>query len=407
MKKISFFITTLLAIILLASCSKDTTPELLINVYLEGSKDNNAISLYNFTDHDVSTKDYSIEIYDRREVNTPEVVISLGDHTIKAGEVFVVANSESEEEVLKYADLRSGELVFGGREHIALVKNEAKIDVLGTFDPNAENTNMRATTLVRKTEYYEVVDDDVLTGLSVSTYLGELVKASPSTTYDPYEWIFYSQDNTNYLDGFTNSVNARELLEGPKYNENSPYYNNEFVASPNVGGGGFTEVDIVSHVDGDTTRFDWKELNQDEVYGRDTGNTSLGFEASARYLDIDTPESYTGNIQEFGWVAKEYTKELQSSADVIHCQSNDGGALTEGYDRVLCYVYADEIMVNYIIILKGYSVDGFEGTDMYYKDIPYYGYFLNARLYAQRNKLGKYGETDPYWDYEANKSIYA
>ena len=49
MKKISFFITTLLAIILLASCSKDTTPELLINVYLEGSKDNNAISLYNFS----------------------------------------------------------------------------------------------------------------------------------------------------------------------------------------------------------------------------------------------------------------------------------------------------------------------------------------------------------------------
>lgn len=384
MKKIYLFIAALMSVVLLISCSKDTTPELIINVYLEGSKNNNAISLYNITDHDVSTKDYEIQIFDRKEVSKPETTIDLGDHTIKAGEVFVIANSESNEEILANTDLKSGELTFGGREHIALVKNGAKIDVLGSFDPNVENANMRSVTLVRKIDH-----------------------TTPTATFDQYDWILYGTDNANYLDRFWNSVTPEELLEGPKYNEESPYYNNEFIASPGVGGGGFTEVDLISNVDGDTTVFYWKELNYDEVYNKNTGSTSLGFQESARYLDIDTPESYAGNIQEFGYVAKYYTTNLQNAAKSMHCQSKIGNSLSDTYERVLCYVYADEIMVNYMIILKGYSVDGFEGMDMYYKDIPYYGYFLNARLYAQKNHLGKYGETDPYWDYDKNQSIYA
>lgn len=379
-RKLLYFFTGLMAVILLIGCSKDTTPELIINVYLEGSGDSNAISLYNITDHDVSTKDYEIQIFDRRNVDTPETIVSLGDNTIKAGDVFVVANSKSSEEVLSHTDLKDAALTFGGREHIALVKNGTRIDALGSFDPLVENDNMRAVTLVRKVDH-----------------------ATPTATFNQYDWILYAQDNTNYLDKFWNSVTPEELLEGPKYNEESPYYNNDFIASPNVGGGGFTEVETIRYVDGDTTVFNWKELNENVVRAHTGDTEKLGFEESARYFDVDTPESYSGNIQEFGLVAKQFTKEFQSNAKTIHCQSKIGNSLTDTYGRILCYVYADDIMVNYMLILKGYSVDGFEGMDMFYKDIPYYGYFLNARLYAKQNKLGKFGETDPYWDYANNR----
>ena len=43
---------------------------------------------------------------------------------------------------------------------------------------------------------------------------------------------------------------------------------------------------------------------------------------------------------------------------------------------------------------------------MSYKGITYSNYLYNIQLYAEKQKVGIWGEKDPYWDYTTNKSTY-
>ena len=105
-------------------------------------------------------------------------------------------------------------------------------------------------------------------------------------------------------------------------------------------------------------------------------------------------------------MAKYYTAFIQNKADVIYIQTVKDDSLLGNFGRLLAYIWADkDTMVNYETIKAGYSVSGYSyHFDMMYKDIPYESYFYNANLYARKNKLGRYGEKDPYWNYSSGKS---
>ncbi|MDW5525063.1 thermonuclease family protein [Carnobacterium maltaromaticum] len=96
-------------------------------------------------------------------------------------------------------------------------------------------------------------------------------------------------------------------------------------------------VDYSKKIDGDTARF---ELN--------------GHEFKSRFLLIDTPETVKRGVdpQPFGKEASELTDKLLSKATTIEIEF-DKGDKTDRYDRALCYVYVDNVLIQNILVSEG------------------------------------------------------
>ena len=234
----------------------------------------------------------------------------------------------------------------------------------------------------------------------------------PRHNFDEYDWIRYAPDNFNYLGDATNSATPEELLAGPvleeKYTDNQLYSFKQ--ENGQLAGGLAVKASIRNNIDGDTTDLFIEETNfkpQDFMTNKNYYGLSNGkYWVRVRYQAVDTPESYSGNIQEFGILAKYYTAYIQNKASTLFLQSVHGDSLLCNYGRVMGYVWADRnTLVNYETIKHGYSTITFNfHYELTSRDIPYESYMYNAMLYAKRNKLGLYGEKDPYWNYDTGKS---
>lgn len=370
MKKVMSLLFVTFSCLLLNSCEykNETNSSLIISEVVEGSGNNRAVELYNISNEEISLDKYSLEI---QLLSKIETVVLSGN--IKPNETFVIAFDGANDELKSKANLISDSLKFNGTQPILLKKGKKILDIVGVYENQVDYC--KDISLVRKKEYL-----------------------SPRKNFDEYDWIRYSTDNYKYLGTINPSVTNSELLEGPKLTEeylNAPYY----IEQPNgtfLGGGGVMDVKVKSYIDGDTTSFYYDEEIL-KVIGVQQG-------VKLRYQNIDTPESYVGNIQEFGLKAKEYTKSRLSSAFEIQIQSVLNGNLTETFDRMLGWVWIDGELLNHSIVKMGYSDVAFDnGNHMYYKDISYSSYLYNAQLYAIKMKKGKHGEKDPYWDYENNR----
>jgi len=365
-------ITLMSAVPSMSSCSKNksvlTNSDLLISEYLEGTGNNRAIELYNKGEKDIDLSEYRIFIYLRGD-SEPGYTIEL-EGTLPSRNVFVVAHPEAEESVLEKADQISEKLMFNGSQQIALAKGKKVIDLIGIMGTSYSYES--DVTLVRKTACME-----------------------SKSVWDEYDWIRYGADNVNYLGNVDNSVTPEELEAGPRIDET--YLSASFIedAEKNITGGGLIDVTLYAGVDGDTAKF---------YYPSSTG---IANGTKVRFQNINTPESYTENVQPWGIPAKFWVTERLEEATRIQLQSQPNGTLYETFDRVLAWVWTDGELFNYKIVRKGFSDIAFGTTDnLIYKDITYTNWLYDARLYAERNGLGIWGEKDPYWDYENNKSTY-
>ena len=352
-----------------SSKGNDDHNQLLISEYVEGNA-NFAVELYNFSDKDADLSKYTFNVYGKAS-DTPTGVIELSG-TLKAKETFVLVSSLSVSQELKdKADLISEELIFNGGQALSLAYNGENVDVLGNIGYVVSYA--KDVTLVRKDNHI-----------------------TPAPVFDEYDWVRYLCDDFSYLGSFGASVTEEELLAGPKLTEefiNAPFFKEG--TNDQIGAGGLAEVTVASYVDGDTTCFNYpKELGiQDGL--------------KVRYQNINTPESYTGNIQEWGIPAKEYTKAQLSRANEIYVQSIKDGTIYETYERLLGWVWADGELLNFKIVKEGYSLLRFDPIEtMFYKGVTYSNYLYHAELYAKRNGLKLHGEKDHTWDYENWKSLY-
>lgn len=373
MKKNVMYIPFLLfSAIGLGSCQDQTSP-LMISEVLEGSGSNCALELYNLSQNEISLDAYSIEIQFSDEVTS---VVSLKGYTIPAEQTFVISGNNSSDEIKNKAQLVSEQLVFNGNQPILLKKGKKLLDIIGVQDYYAGGW-YRDITLARKKEHLVARKE-----------------------FDEYDWIRYVQDNTNYLGTIEVSITERELLEGPKLTAEDlarPYSKPAPTGTGYVGAGGLMDVTVAYYVDGDTTGFNYSDVEEITKLGVEQG-------AKMRYQNIDTPESYEGNIQEFGLVAKAYTKTRLSSAMKIRVQSVLDGSVVETFGRMLGWVWVDDSLLNFDIVKRGYSNVAFSAIDiMTYKDVSYTNFLYHAQLYAQKRGLGIHGEIDPNWDYENNK----
>ena len=359
--------------------------DLIITEYVEGTKKDKAIEVYNFTDKEVDLSKYSINQY--RDSEVPTVVVKL-EGKLAPGKTYVVASENSSEDVLSKADKTDANLSFSGKNAIALANDGKVVDVIGYIGYALDYA--KDITLVRKVD-----------------------QMNPRQKYDEYDWIRYAPDNFKYLGNAENSCTPEELLAGPtlesEYTDNQKY---SFVSTSNAsfGGGLAVKVSIKNNIDGDTTDLYIEDslikpstfMDNRSYYGTSNGKTWL----RVRYQSVDTPESYPGNIQEFGKMAAFYTAYLQNKADVMYLQSIMDDSLLCNYGRFMGYVWAGrDTLVNFESIKNGYSTVSFNyHYGLTSRDIPYESYMYNASLYAKRNKLGLYGGKDPYWNYETNKS---
>ncbi len=364
--------------------SEDT--DLLITEYVEGSKTDKCIEIYNFTETEVDLSEYSLSQY--RSDYVPTVTIPLSGK-LAPKTTYVVAYSSASDALLEKADYDHLGLTFTGKNAITLNHHGKIVDILGYIGFAIDYA--KDMTLVRKVDRME-----------------------PRTQYDEYDWIRYGVDNFKYLGNVENSVTPEELLAGPYLEdqylnlEDYPFFAGS--ASSKVGGGGAVPVTIKNNIDGDTTDLyitnnvinPSEFMTSTSYYGTIAGKRWVRI----RYQAVDTPESYSGNIQEFGKLAAAYTAFVQNQADEMFLQSVKGGSLLCNYGRVMGYVWAGRNrLMNYETIKHGYSTVSYEFyNQLTSRDIPYESYFYNASLYARMNKLGLYGEEDPYWNYQSNTS---
>jgi hypothetical protein len=150
------------------------TQDLFFSEYIEGSSNNKAIEIYNPTSTSVDLSQYTISLF-TNGATTPASRTLSG--TLNAGDVYVIANSQSNASILAVADLAiafaSGQFGanWNGDDAIGLYKGTTLIDVFGVIgvDPGTSWTVGTGST----------VDRTLVRKSSVSTGV---------TTWNPDQW---------------------------------------------------------------------------------------------------------------------------------------------------------------------------------------------------------------------------
>ncbi|TSE08509.1 endonuclease [Aquimarina algiphila] len=180
---------------------------LFFSEYIEGSSNNKALEIANYTGALVNLSGYTI----KRQTNGSgswSGGLNLSG-SIANNDVFVIANSSASNTIKNVADLTSGasEMTFNGNDPVGLFKNNVLIDIIGNFNGGSSNF-AKDVTLRRKADI-----------------------SSPSSTYKSIEWDSFPQNTTDDLgkhtfNGGGNSVDTEAPsvptnLSGSNITENS------------------------------------------------------------------------------------------------------------------------------------------------------------------------------------------
>jgi endonuclease I len=123
------------SLIVHASADNGTTStELFISEYIEGTSNNKALEIANYTGSTVNLSAYSL----KKQTNgagTWSSGLSLTGSLVN-GDIFVVANSSASSTITNVADITNGgaQVTFNGNDPIGLFKNDILIDIIGAFD---------------------------------------------------------------------------------------------------------------------------------------------------------------------------------------------------------------------------------------------------------------------------------
>ncbi|MFW5913569.1 MAG: thermonuclease family protein [Bacillota bacterium] len=170
-----------------------------------------------------------------------------------------------------------------------------------------------------------------------------------------------------------------------------------------TGGGGSFDSALDDCIDGDTAIFDYPT----EIDTRIESDTP-----STRFLNVDTPETYDGNRQEWGKSASEYVCDELENAEAITLQTDPGDDLTGDYGRLLAWIWYipegknDFELMNYNTVRQGLGevayLYGAGETDVTtYDGTTYTEWMFEAEDDAIENDRGMHGGLkDYYWDYE-------
>jgi micrococcal nuclease len=138
--------------------------------------------------------------------------------------------------------------------------------------------------------------------------------------------------------------------------------------APTITLGNTIEAQVVRVVDGDTIIVDIE-----------------GQEYRVRYIGIDTPETVhpTKPVEPFGKEASDMNKQLVEGK-IVRLEKDISE--TDRYDRLLRYVYVDDMFVNAELVRRGYAQ-----VTTYPPDVKYQDLFLEYQREAQTENRGLWG----------------
>ncbi|MCC2251273.1 5'-nucleotidase C-terminal domain-containing protein [Virgibacillus sp. AGTR] len=155
----------------------ETTEELFISEYIEGSSYNKAIEIYNGTGEEVDLSGYQLALYSNG-ANEPSQTMTL-DGTLAHDDAYVIAHPNADEAVLEVADQTNGNVInFNGNDSIALQQNASNLDVIGIIGD--DRNFAKDVTLVRNSSVI-----------------------APVSNYDEGQWTNYDKDTFAYLGDHT------------------------------------------------------------------------------------------------------------------------------------------------------------------------------------------------------------
>jgi hypothetical protein len=104
-------------------------PLVFISEYIEGSSNNKALEIYNGTGAELDLTGYSVQKSSNGDGAWGSEEALTG--TLAAGDVFVIANSQSVQAILDVADVTSSVTYYNGNDAVGLFYNGELIDVIG------------------------------------------------------------------------------------------------------------------------------------------------------------------------------------------------------------------------------------------------------------------------------------
>ncbi len=160
--------------------SNGTTSELLISEYVEGSSNNKAIEIANFTGNTIDLSIYSLKKATNGSGSFSSVLNLNG--SLANGQVYVIAHGSATSAILNIANLtNSGVMSFNGNDAVGLFKNDVLIDLLG--NASSDVNFAQNVTLQRKSSV-----------------------TAPNDVYSTSEWNTFSTNNfsglgNHFIDG--------------------------------------------------------------------------------------------------------------------------------------------------------------------------------------------------------------
>ena len=152
-----------------------STDDLFFSEYIEGSSNNKALEIANFTGSSVSLSSYTIKKQTNGAGSWSSPYTLSG--SLSTGNVYVIANSSASTTIRNLADATTGTAIitFNGNDPVGLFKNNVLIDIIGNFNGGSSNFAQNVT-LRRKASV-----------------------TSPNTSYTVAEWDEFATDTSSNL----------------------------------------------------------------------------------------------------------------------------------------------------------------------------------------------------------------
>ncbi|MBD3585965.1 ExeM/NucH family extracellular endonuclease [Salinimonas sp. HHU 13199] len=120
--------------------------------YVEGGSYNKALEIVNLGSATLSLSDYAVQIFANGSENGNSPITLSGD--LAPGDVFVLANNQSDAPVTSVADMLTSQVSFNGDDAVVLLHNGEIIDAIGQIGVRTEwgsgDTSTKDNTLRRK-----------------------------------------------------------------------------------------------------------------------------------------------------------------------------------------------------------------------------------------------------------------
>ncbi|WP_046757540.1 endonuclease [Kordia jejudonensis] len=155
------------------------TDELFFSEYIEGSSNNKALEIANFTGSSVNLSSYTIKKQTNGAGSWSSPYSLSGN--LSNGNVYVIAHSSASTTIRNQADATTATAIitFNGNDPVGLFKNNVLIDIIGNFNGGSSNFAQNVT-LRRKASI-----------------------TSPNTSYTEAEWDEYATDTSSNLGSHT------------------------------------------------------------------------------------------------------------------------------------------------------------------------------------------------------------